>query len=59
MRLGTAEGELFLTVQNLFDRAPSLGSQPQWGAVPGLFVNWPNGDDAIGRYFTLGARMKM
>ncbi|MBB3953771.1 TonB-dependent receptor plug domain-containing protein [Novosphingobium sediminicola] len=59
VRTAAGNGDVFLTVQNLFDRAPSIGSQPAWGAIPGLFTAWPNGDDPIGRYFTLGVRMKM
>lgn len=59
VRTAAGNGDAFFTVQNLFDRAPSIGSQPAWGAIPGLFTAWPNGDDPIGRYFTLGVRMKM
>ena len=48
--------QLFLTVQNLFDKAP-----PPYSAVSGTpLFQYPlnNGDDLLGRYFTVGARFK-
>jgi outer membrane receptor protein involved in Fe transport len=57
--VGSRDAEFFLNVQNLFDRAPEIASARQSGGIPGLFVNWPNGDDPVGRYFTAGVRFKM
>lgn len=55
-KLGDAE--VFLNVQNLFDKFPAVyyaGNNGTPGANPSL----PEGDDTIGRYFTLGIRLKM
>ncbi len=48
--------EMFLSVQNLFNKAAPLYSAPNqslpgWGGFPSLYR-----DDAIGRYFTVGVR---
>ena len=47
----------FVTVQNLFDQQPRISPQ-----VSGILINYVppvvQGDDLIGRYFTIGARMK-
>lgn len=52
-------GEIFFNVQNLFDKQPPpiafLGAN---GAV-GTFGGFAQGDDPIGRYFTIGLRMKL
>ena len=52
------KSEIFLSVQNLFDKQAPLYSPPNstlpgWGGAPILFR-----DDLIGRYFTLGVRMQ-
>jgi len=62
-RLVTADdrsAQIFLTVQNLFDRQPA--PHVNTGAastVPGFFVPVTNGDDPIGRYFTAGIRFRL
>jgi hypothetical protein len=47
----------FVTVQNLFDQQPRLNPM-----TAGILINYypptVTGDDLIGRYFTIGARMK-
>jgi outer membrane receptor protein involved in Fe transport len=47
----------FVTVQNLFDQKPRI-----YTGASGLLINYGSpvaqGDDVIGRYFTIGARMK-
>ncbi len=51
-------GEIFLNVQNLFDKFPTVyysGNNGTPGANPAV----PEGDDTIGRYYTLGVRWKM
>lgn len=50
------KAEVFLSVQNLFNKTPPLYSAPNqslpgWGGFPYLYR-----DDAIGRYFTVGIR---
>jgi outer membrane receptor protein involved in Fe transport len=50
------KAELYLNVQNLFDRQPPVFASP--GApFPGLNGTYP-GDDGIGRYFTVGFRYR-
>jgi iron complex outermembrane receptor protein len=54
-----AQINAFLNVQNLFDKDPpaagSLNNQ-----FPGGFPsNYAVGDDVLGRYFTLGVRMRL
>jgi iron complex outermembrane recepter protein len=49
----------FLTVENLFDKQPTpYGANGGNSGVPGLFGGFVPGDDAIGRYYTLGLRMR-
>jgi outer membrane receptor protein involved in Fe transport len=53
------KGQLFFNVQNLFNRQPPpiafLGAN---GSV-GTFGGYAQGDDPVGRYFTVGFRMKL
>lgn len=50
----------FLTVENLFDKQPTpYGNNGGSSGVPGLFGGFVPGDDAIGRYYTLGVRLRM
>jgi len=50
----------FLTVENLFDKQPTpYGNNGGSSGVPGLFRGFVPGDDAIGRYYTLGVRLRM
>jgi len=55
----TKQVNVYLNVQNLFDKKPpvfaSTGGQSQMNYLGGF----AQGDDIEGRYFTLGARMKM
>jgi iron complex outermembrane receptor protein len=51
--------EVFLNVQNLFDKAPPPANATGTAASPGGFGGFAFTDDAIGRYFTIGFRMKM
>ena len=56
--IGTAQ--FFVTVQNLFDRAPApFVNTGAASTVPGFFVPVTNGDDPIGRYFTAGVRIRL
>jgi outer membrane receptor protein involved in Fe transport len=52
--------EVYLTVQNLFNRQPSpYGNVGGSSGVPGLFGGFlPGVEDAIGRYYTVGVRLK-
>ncbi|HEY1877967.1 MAG TPA: TonB-dependent receptor, partial [Rhizomicrobium sp.] len=49
----------YLTVENLFDKQPTpYGANGGNSTVPGLFGGFVPGDDAIGRYYTLGLRLR-
>ncbi len=51
--------QVYLSVQNLFNKEPpphaNVGGS---SSVPGLFLATTNGDDIMGRYFTVGFRFK-
>ena len=47
-------------VDNAFDKQPTpYGANGGSSGVPGLFGGFVPGDDAIGRYYTLGVRLRM
>jgi outer membrane receptor protein involved in Fe transport len=49
--------QLYLSVQNLFNKQPTpYGNVGGSSGVPGLFGGFVPGDDAIGRYYTVGFR---
>lgn len=49
----------YLTVENAFDKQPTpYGNNGGSSGVPGLFGGFVPGDDAIGRYYTLGVRLR-
>ena len=50
---------LYFTVENLFNRQPTPynGAGAQQG-IPGLFNGFAGGDDVIGRFYTIGIRLK-
>ncbi len=52
--VGTGKVNLFLNVQNLFDKAPTIAITS--GSTAGQNAANPDGDDFVGRYYTLGAR---
>jgi outer membrane receptor protein involved in Fe transport len=49
--------EIYLNIQNLFDRAPSIYVNPTLGPFAGLQGVAP-GDDALGRFYTVGFRYR-
>jgi iron complex outermembrane receptor protein len=49
--------QAYFAIQNLFDKQPTPYG-PTASGVPGLFGGYINGEDTIGRYFTVGFRMK-
>jgi hypothetical protein len=50
----------FLSVENVFNKQPTpYGNNGGSSGVPGLFGGLVPGDDAIGRYYTLGVRLRM
>ena len=56
-RLGRSE--VFLNVQNLFNAKPPAANATGTAAAPGGFGGFALTDDPIGRYFTVGFRMKL
>jgi len=60
-RLGTAgkgKAEVYLNIQNVFDRKAPIASFPGTAAQPGLFGGYVVGDNPLGRYFNLGVRFE-
>ena len=51
--------ELFLNVQNLFNQLPTPVAFSGAAQEPGLFGGLALGDDVVGRYYTLGFRMRL
>jgi outer membrane receptor protein involved in Fe transport len=57
-RLGFAgDTQIFLTVQNLFDKIPPPSAYYGSGTSAGYYYEFV--DNPVGRYFTLGFRMKL
>ncbi len=50
---------LFLSVQNLFDKDAPGGAYSGNGTRAGMRDGYAIGDDVLGRYFTIGARLKL
>jgi iron complex outermembrane receptor protein len=51
--------QLYLSVQNVFNKEPPPhGAVGGPASVPGLFLATTNGDDIMGRYFTVGFRFR-
>jgi len=51
--------EVFLNVQNLFDKDAPGGAYSGNGTRAGMRDGYAIGDDVLGRYFTVGARLKL
>jgi iron complex outermembrane receptor protein len=54
----SGKGEFFLNVQNLLDAKPVVANAPGTAGGVGGFGGWAMTDDAVGRYFTAGFRLK-
>jgi outer membrane receptor protein involved in Fe transport len=53
------QANYFASVQNLFDKQPTpYGAFGGASTVPGLFGGFYNGEDTIGRYYTVGVRIR-
>jgi outer membrane receptor protein involved in Fe transport len=50
--------QIYLSVQNLFDKQPPAYVISAFSGTPGFQYPSVVGDDVIGRYFTVGARFK-
>jgi outer membrane receptor protein involved in Fe transport len=55
---GATRFSFFANIQNLFDRKPPPAAFFSAQTQPGQFGGWAIGDDPIGRYFTVGARVR-
>ncbi|MDB5456548.1 MAG: putative Outer rane cobalamin receptor protein [Caulobacter sp.] len=53
------ELELFFNVNNLFDKDPRISPSTTRVGIPGTGNPAVNGDDVVGRYYTVGLRFKM
>ncbi len=51
--------DIYFNVQNLFNQLPHPVAFSGASAEPGLFGGLALGDDVVGRYYTLGMRLKM
>jgi outer membrane receptor protein involved in Fe transport len=51
--------QIFLSINNLFDRQPSVYASTVTSGTPGFGFSSLAGDDIIGRYFTAGVRLKL
>jgi iron complex outermembrane receptor protein len=51
--------QLYFNVQNLFNRQPPTIAFIAGNGAVGTFSGFAQGDDPIGRYFTIGLRMKL
>ena len=56
--ISRGEVNVFLNVQNVFDKAAPIWQQSGSANAPGYFYPAVNGDDIVGRYFTLGLRAR-
>ena len=56
-RLGIGDSQIFLTVQNLLDKNPPPSAYYGSGTSAGYYYEFV--DDPVGRYFTLGVRLKL
>jgi outer membrane receptor protein involved in Fe transport len=54
----SGESSLYLNVQNVFDQKAPIAASYANSGQPGLFGGFAPGDDPIGRYYTVGVRMK-
>ncbi len=50
--------QAFLIVNNLFDQAPRISPSTTFTGIPGFGSPYVTGDDPIGRYYTVGLRMR-
>jgi outer membrane receptor protein involved in Fe transport len=50
--------QAFLIVNNLFDQAPRISPSTTFTGIPGFGSQYVTGDDPIGRYYTVGLRMR-
>jgi len=52
--------QYFISVSNLFNKQPTpFGNIGGSSGVPGLFGGYVSGDDTLGRYFTMGVRLRL
>lgn len=59
LKFGEREFELFFNVSNLFDKDPRVSPSTTRVGIPGTGNPAVNGDDIVGRYYTLGLRFKL
>ena len=57
--IGAGNLETYLMVKNLFNHQPAPWASSGGGSEIGEFGGWAQGDDPMGRYFTLGFRYRL
>ena len=50
--------DVFFNIQNVFDAQPRLAPSIVFSGIPGFGNGAVAGDDLIGRYFTVGVRLR-
>ncbi|THD70981.1 TonB-dependent receptor [Phenylobacterium sp.] len=48
----------FVIINNLFDQQPRISPSTTFAGIPGFGTPYVAGDDPVGRYYTVGLRMK-
>jgi outer membrane receptor protein involved in Fe transport len=59
LQAGGGDLETFLNVRNVFNKQPDPWASSGGSGQVGSFGGWLQGDDPLGRYFTLGLRYKL
>jgi outer membrane receptor protein involved in Fe transport len=59
MQPAAGDLELFLNIKNLFDKQPDPWASSGGNTQIGSFGGWLQGDDPLGRYYTVGFRYKL
>ena len=58
LKAGAGDMDLFLNIRNVFNKPPDPWASTGGTGQIGTFGGWLQGDDPMGRYFTVGARYK-
>ncbi|WP_206239635.1 TonB-dependent receptor domain-containing protein [Novosphingobium terrae] len=53
------QAEFYINIQNIFDAAPPPGNLTGSSGTPGQWNGFAASDDVVGRYFTVGVKLKM
>ena len=59
LQAGAGDMDLFLNVRNVFNKPPDPWASTGGTGQIGTFGGWLQGDDPMGRYYTVGVRYKL